>query len=135
MVAIASVLAAPAGCSSSDTSGPGGAGGSSSSGGGTQVAWHTGMTIGSSVTIPAGVRIWRAGSINDSDKSKRFGADDKVFRLDRTALTDCLHFADDAQEKALLRRGRGYKNLHYLLLMAQRMAATRTEFVVFKKAA
>jgi hypothetical protein len=57
------------------------------------------------VTIPAGVRIWRAGSINDSDKSKRFGADDKVFRLDRTALTDCLHFADDAQEKALLRRG------------------------------
>jgi transposase len=37
--------------------------------------------------------------------------------------------------KALLRRGRGYKNLHYLLLMAQRMAATRTEFVVFKKAA
>ena len=37
--------------------------------------------------------------------------------------------------KALLRRGRGYKNLHYLLLKAQRMAATRTEFVVFKKAA
>lgn len=37
--------------------------------------------------------------------------------------------------KALLRRGRGYKNLHYLLLKAQRMAATRTEFVVFQKAA
>jgi transposase len=37
--------------------------------------------------------------------------------------------------KALLRRGRGYKNLRYLLLKAQRMAATRTEFVVFKKAA
>jgi hypothetical protein len=37
--------------------------------------------------------------------------------------------------KSLLRRGRGYKNLRYLLLKAQRMAATRTEFVVFKKAA
>jgi hypothetical protein len=29
----------------------------------------------------------------------------------------------------------GYKNLRYLLLKAQRMAATRTEFVVFRKAA
>ena len=37
--------------------------------------------------------------------------------------------------KNLLRRGRGYKTLHYLLLKAQRMAATKTEFVVFKKAA
>ncbi len=37
--------------------------------------------------------------------------------------------------KSLLRRGRGYKNLRYLLLKAQRMAATKTEFVVFKKAA
>jgi transposase len=37
--------------------------------------------------------------------------------------------------KSLLRRGRGYKNLHYLLLKAQRMAVTRTEFVAFRKAA
>jgi transposase len=37
--------------------------------------------------------------------------------------------------KTLLRRGRGYKNLRYLLLKAQRMAATRTEFVAFRKAA
>jgi transposase len=37
--------------------------------------------------------------------------------------------------KALLRRGRGYKNLHYLLLKAQRMAATKTEFLVLQKAA
>ena len=37
--------------------------------------------------------------------------------------------------KTLLRRGRGYKNLRYLLLKAQRMAATKTEFVVFRKAA
>ena len=37
--------------------------------------------------------------------------------------------------KSLLRRGRGYKNLRYLLLKAQRMAVSRTEFVAFKKAA
>ena len=37
--------------------------------------------------------------------------------------------------RALLRRGRGYKNLRYLLLKAQRMAATKTEFVAFRKAA
>jgi transposase len=37
--------------------------------------------------------------------------------------------------KTLLRRGRGYTNLRYLLLKAQRMAATKTEFIVLKKAA
>jgi len=37
--------------------------------------------------------------------------------------------------KSLLRRGRGYKDLPYLLLKAQRMAVTKTEFVAFKKAA
>lgn len=37
--------------------------------------------------------------------------------------------------KTLLRRGRGYQNLRYLLLKAQRMAATKTELVVFRKAA
>jgi hypothetical protein len=35
----------------------------------------------------------------------------------------------------LIPRGRGYQNLRYLLLKANRMAATKTEFVVFKKAA
>ena len=35
----------------------------------------------------------------------------------------------------LLRRGRGYKNVEYLLLKARRMAVTKTEFVVFRKAA
>ena len=37
--------------------------------------------------------------------------------------------------KALLRRGRGYTNLRYLLLKAQRLAATKTEFIAFKRAA
>jgi transposase len=37
--------------------------------------------------------------------------------------------------KALLRRGRGYSNLRYLLLKAQRLAATKTEFITVRKAA
>jgi len=37
--------------------------------------------------------------------------------------------------KALLRRGRGYRDLDYLLLKAQRLAATKTDFVAFQKAA
>jgi transposase len=37
--------------------------------------------------------------------------------------------------KALLRRGRGYRDLNYLLLKSQRLAATKTEFVAFQKAA
>ena len=37
--------------------------------------------------------------------------------------------------KALLRRGRGYRDLNYLLLKAQRLAATRTQFLVLQKAA
>jgi len=37
--------------------------------------------------------------------------------------------------KALLRRGRGYRNLRYLLLKAQQMAASKTEFVAMKKVA
>ena len=37
--------------------------------------------------------------------------------------------------KALLRRGRGYRDLNYLLLKAQRMAATKTEFIAFRRAA
>ena len=37
--------------------------------------------------------------------------------------------------KALLRRGRGYRDMNYLLLKAQRLAATKTEFIVLQKAA
>ena len=37
--------------------------------------------------------------------------------------------------KALLRRGRGYRDINYLLLKAQRLAVTKTEFIAFQKAA
>ena len=37
--------------------------------------------------------------------------------------------------KTLLRRGRGYRDLNYLLLKAQRLAATKTQFIALQKAA
>jgi transposase len=37
--------------------------------------------------------------------------------------------------RMLINRGRGYKNMRYLLLKAKRMAVTNTEFVVFRKTA
>jgi transposase len=37
--------------------------------------------------------------------------------------------------KSIMRRGRGYRNLRYLLLKAQHMAASRTEFMVLQNAA
>jgi transposase len=37
--------------------------------------------------------------------------------------------------KALLRRGRGYRDINYLLLKVQRLAFTKTEFITFQKAA
>ena len=37
--------------------------------------------------------------------------------------------------RTVLTRGRGYKNRRYLLLKVQRMAATKTEFIAFRKAA
>jgi hypothetical protein len=56
------------------------------------------------LSIPEGARFWRAGSDNDTDQRKRFGADDKVFRLDKTTLDQCLNLADDNKEKAAMRR-------------------------------
>ena len=37
--------------------------------------------------------------------------------------------------KTLLRRGRGYRDLNYLLLKAQRLAATKTQFIILQRAA
>ena len=60
---------------------------------------------------------------------------DGILNYCRTKVPLGVVEAVNGNIKSLLRRGRGYKNLHYLLLKAQRMAVTRTEFVVFKKAA
>ncbi len=43
--------------------------------------------------------------------------------------------AINANIKTVLRRGRGYRNLHYLLLKVRRMVVTNTEFIAVQKAA
>jgi transposase len=60
---------------------------------------------------------------------------DGILNYCRTKVPLGVVEAIDGNIKSLQRRGRAYKNLRYLLLKAQRMAATRTEFVVFRKAA
>jgi transposase len=60
---------------------------------------------------------------------------DGILNYCRTKVPMGVVEAVNGNIKNLLRRGRGYKNLHYLLLKAQRMAVTRTEFVAFAKAA
>jgi len=60
---------------------------------------------------------------------------DGILNYCRTKVPLGIVEAINGNIKSLLRRGRGYQNLRYLLLKAQRMAATRTEFVAFRKAA
>jgi transposase len=60
---------------------------------------------------------------------------DGILNFCRTKVPMGVVEAVNGNIKMLLRRGRGYRNLRYLLLKAQRMAATRTEFVLFRKAA
>jgi transposase len=60
---------------------------------------------------------------------------DGILNYCRTKVPMGVVEAVNGNIKTLLRRGRGYKNLRYLLLKAQRMVATRTEFVAFRKAA
>jgi transposase len=60
---------------------------------------------------------------------------DGILNYCRTKVPLGVVEAVNGNIKSLLRRGRGYKNLRYLLLKAQRMAALKTEFVVFAKAA
>ena len=60
---------------------------------------------------------------------------DGILNYCRTKVPLGVVEAVNGNIKSLLRRGRGYQNLRYLLLKAQRIAATNTEFVVFRKAA
>jgi transposase len=60
---------------------------------------------------------------------------DGILNYCRTKVPLSMVEAINGNIKSLLRRGRGYRNLRYLLLKAQRMAATRTEFVAFRKVA
>ncbi len=60
---------------------------------------------------------------------------DGILNYCRTKVALGVVEAINGNIKTLLRRGRGYTNLHYLLLKAQRLAATKIEFVAFEKAA
>jgi transposase len=60
---------------------------------------------------------------------------DGILNYCRTKVPLGVVEAVNGNIKSLMRRGRGYRNLHYLLLKTQKMAASRTEFVVFTKAA
>jgi transposase len=60
---------------------------------------------------------------------------DGILNYCRTKVPLGVVEAVNGNIKALLRRGRGYRNLAYLLLKAQRLAATRTQLVAFQKAA
>ncbi len=59
------------------------------------------------VAIPAGARLWKPGADNPDDNVHgAFGPDDKLFRLDRAALDQCLPLAADKNEQARLKSGR-----------------------------
>ena len=60
---------------------------------------------------------------------------DGILNFCRTPVRFGVVEAINGNIKALLRRGRGYTNLRYLLLKAQRQAAAKTEFISLTKAA
>jgi transposase len=60
---------------------------------------------------------------------------DGILNYCRTKVPFGVVEAINGNIKTLLRRGRDYKNLGYLLLKAQRMAVTKTEFIVLQRAA
>ena len=60
---------------------------------------------------------------------------DGILNYCRTKVPLGVVEAVNGNIKAVLRRGRGYRNLNYLLLKAQRLAATRTQLVAFQNAA
>ena len=60
---------------------------------------------------------------------------DDILNYCRTKVTLGVVRGHNGNIKTPLRRGRGYTNLRYLLLEAERLAATKIEFVAFEKAA
>lgn len=57
------------------------------------------------LTVPEGARLWRPGSDDpDGNVHGAFGPDDKLFRLDRAPLSQCVTLGADAAEKAQLKR-------------------------------
>lgn len=63
------------------------------------------------------------------------GHQEGILNYCRTRVPFGVVEAVNGNIKALMRRGRGYSNLRYLLLKAQRMASLKTEMVVVQKVA
>jgi hypothetical protein len=57
------------------------------------------------LTIPDGARVWRPGADDNDTVHGAFGADDKLFRVDRADLRQCMPLAAARDEKDLLSRG------------------------------
>ncbi len=60
---------------------------------------------------------------------------DGILNYCRTKVPLGVVEAVSSNIKTLLRRGRGYRNLNYLLLKAQRLAATKAQWIAPQKAA
>jgi transposase len=58
-----------------------------------------------------------------------------ILNYGRTKVPMGVVEAVNGNSKALLRRGRGYRDMNYRLRKAQRLAATQTECLVLQKAA
>jgi transposase len=58
---------------------------------------------------------------------------DGILNYCRTKVRFGVVEAINGNIRMLINRGRGYKNMRYLLLKAKRMAATNTEYVAFRK--
>jgi transposase len=58
---------------------------------------------------------------------------DGILNYCRTKVRFGVVEAVNGNIRMLINRGRGYKNMRYLLLKAKRMAATNTEYVAFRK--
>jgi transposase len=58
---------------------------------------------------------------------------DGILNYCRTKVRFGVVEAINGNIRMLINRGRGYKNMHYLLLKAKRMAVTNTEYVAFQK--
>jgi transposase len=58
---------------------------------------------------------------------------DGILNYCRTRVRFGVVEAINGNIRMLINRGRGYKNMRYLLLKASRMAVTNTEYVAFQK--
>lgn len=56
------------------------------------------------LAVPERARLWKPGAEDNESVHGAFGADDKLFRLDRAAVDQCLPLADDAKERTAMKK-------------------------------